>query len=430
MDKEEKLKYIIKMLGLLEVKIIKLELGYKSYHDIWYDIKVLIDNIINRINLIDVQLISVSEEKYLDGIHNNLNKVEDLLTHMQPDDLKPSKNLNIIKNSLFNIKSLLIEVSKEVLNKLPVISLEKAKKSISDRTSGFRDEIKQNKKEYNTLTDKTLEYDKLLKEKTSAYDTLTKKTLEYDELLKEKTSAYDKLLKEKTSTYDTLTKKTLEYDKLLTEKTSAYDKLLTEKTSAYDELVKEKTSAHDELLIEKTSAYDELVKKIEKIMPGAISAGLGEDFSKQKESLETKIGNWSILFFVAIASLILFGVWAIWHVEKVDDIADYSYSLLPKIPMFTALVWFASYVSKRRSEYNRLAQEYTHKEVVAKSYGSCKKQTEGADPKLLESLLKNTIESIAYNPSGTLDRKHGDKMPVQELLKKLYEICKKLKKGE
>ncbi len=388
MDKAEKLNSIINRLEFLEYELRKLELGYEVYRNIRHDIKDIIDKIIHSINLIDVQLISVSEEKYLDDIHNKMDEVEGILTHIQSCDLKSSKYLNIIKNYLFSIKRLLNEFSKEVLNKLPMISLEKDKKSINDMISGFRDEIKQNKKEYNTLI---------------------KKILEYDELLTEKTSAYDKLLKEKTS---------------------AHDKLLKEKTSAHDELVKEKTSAHDELVKEKTSEYDDLVKKIEKIMPGAISAGLGEDFSKQKKRLEKQIGNWSILFFVAIASLISFGGWAIWDVENVNNIADYSYSLLSKIPMLTALVWFVSYVSKRRSEYNRLTQEYAHKEAVAKSYGSCKKQTEGADPKLLESLLKNTIESIAYNPSGTLDRKHGDKMPVQELLKKLYEICKKLKKGE
>ncbi len=365
MDKEEKLKSIINRLRSLEGELFKLEFGYEVYRNHRHEIKDIIDNIINRINLIDVQLISGSEEKYLDGIHNKMDEVGGILTDMKSYDLKPSNHLNLIENYLVKIKRLLNEVYKEVRDELPVISLEKAKKSINDIISGFRDEIKQNKKEYNTLTKKILEYDELLTEKTSAYDTLTKKTLEYDKLL-----------------------------------------------------------------IEKISEYDDLVKKIEKIMPGAISAGLGEDFSKQRERLETQIDNWSMWFIVAIVLLMLFAGWGIWDAKKVNNIADYSYNLLPKIPMLTALVWLVSYVSKRRSEYNRLAQEYAHKEVVAKSYGSCKKQTEGADPKLLESLLKNTIESIAYNPSGTLDRKHGDKMPVQELLKKLYEICKKLKKGE
>lgn len=68
-----------------------------------------------------------------------------------------------------------------------------------------------------------------------------------------------------------------------------------------------------------------------------------------------------------------------------------------------------------------MQQEYAHKEALAKSYQSYKQQIEALkddNDEMLKGLLTKSIETIAYNVSETLDKKHGDKMPIQELVEK------------
>ncbi len=67
-----------------------------------------------------------------------------------------------------------------------------------------------------------------------------------------------------------------------------------------------------------------------------------------------------------------------------------------------------------------MKEEYAHKEALAKSYESYKKQLEvlsstDAEP-LQKELIKKAISAIAYNASKTLDGKHRDKMPLEYVL--------------
>ena len=114
--------------------------------------------------------------------------------------------------------------------------------------------------------------------------------------------------------------------------------------------------------------------------------------------------------------------------KELGDWESVLRSLAYKLPFYGPAVWFAYYASKRRSEYQRLQQEYAHKEALAKSYDSYKKQIQELgqeNNEMLVSLLNKAIDAIAHNASKTLDGKHGDKMPLQEALDRLAEIAAK-----
>lgn len=100
-------------------------------------------------------------------------------------------------------------------------------------------------------------------------------------------------------------------------------------------------------------------------------------------------------------------------------------NLTTKIPFYAPVIWLAFVASKRRSEYQRLQQEYAHKEVLAKSYDKFKKQLEeldDVDKTLLKELIKKTTDAIAYNVSITLDGNHGDTHPIQGSLDKILSL--------
>ena len=77
--------------------------------------------------------------------------------------------------------------------------------------------------------------------------------------------------------------------------------------------------------------------------------------------------------------------------------------LVYRLPIVIPVVWLAVFASKRRSEAERLKQEYAHKEALAKSYQSFKMQIEKLDVEakelLMEKLLSSAIDTISNNAS-------------------------------
>jgi hypothetical protein len=182
--------------------------------------------------------------------------------------------------------------------------------------------------------------------------------------------------------------------------------------------------------ITQQTQYEALYEKIEKLLPGATSAGLAKAYEVQRRSFSIPIKNSTNLFYVAVglmpviafltsiqsASLMQLSISFVSH-ETVDAILK---SMLLKLPFVAPLVWLAVFASIRRSQYERLQQEYAHKEALAKSYESYKKQLEALltterEP-LQKELINKAIEAIAYNASQTLDGKHRDKMPLEHAL--------------
>ena len=91
------------------------------------------------------------------------------------------------------------------------------------------------------------------------------------------------------------------------------------------------------------------------------------------------------------------------------------------MPFIIPALWLVIFVSRRRSEAERLSQEYAHKEVLAKSYDSYKQQIEKLSKEdqeeLLPVLMEGMIKAISLNPAETLDKKHQSDSPISEVLK-------------
>jgi len=184
-----------------------------------------------------------------------------------------------------------------------------------------------------------------------------------------------------------------------------------------------------------------LVDKIESLLPGATSAGLASAYKSLKDNFEKPIGLYTKLFYGSLSILILAAlVMAIKEVSIYPaasiafvDTPDWDVifkALLYKAPFIIPVIWLALFSSTRRSQYERLQQEYAHKEALATSYESYKKQLQdlkGDTDALQRELISKAIDAVAYNASVTLDGKHQEKLPTQQLLEKLnFEELKKL----
>ena len=70
------------------------------------------------------------------------------------------------------------------------------------------------------------------------------------------------------------------------------------------------------------------------------------------------------------------------------------------------------------------SSEYAHKEALAKSYHSYKKQIEAlgeTSEDLKLKLIEQAIEVIGYNTSDTLDKKHGVRAPSHAMLDRILQ---------
>lgn len=193
-----------------------------------------------------------------------------------------------------------------------------------------------------------------------------------------------------------------------------------------DELTKRRKEL-DEFKQQHEKTYTSLLLEIEKLMPGAVSAGLASAYGEMKKSFDKTISTYTTLFYATLIILALFSI--ISAIETIDGMGIhfvkfttwpvFVMAVLHHLPIIGPAVWLVLFSSKRRSEAMRLQQEYAHKEALAKSYQNFKKQIEDLnleDKSLMSKLLDASISAIAFNASSTLDGKHGDKTPVHEFL--------------
>lgn len=169
--------------------------------------------------------------------------------------------------------------------------------------------------------------------------------------------------------------------------------------------------------------YKALNEQIESLLPGATSAGLATAYRMMKENFDRPIQHMTHLFYISIMILCCISFYFIFGKNELLEVhSDWNAvlrGLIYKTPIYIPILWLAFYASKRRSENQRLQQEYAHKEALAKSYDSYKKQLEqlGDENREMQcALIAQVMDAIAYNPAATLDGKHGDKMPAVKII--------------
>lgn len=173
--------------------------------------------------------------------------------------------------------------------------------------------------------------------------------------------------------------------------------------------------------------YVTIENEIKSLIGPATTAGLATAYKNLKESFDKPIENYTKLFYwslFGLVSLAILSFSADIFYFKIDlkNTAQLFNNLIFKLPFLLPLVWLTVFASRRRSENSRLQQEYAHKEAIATSYQSFKEQIKDlnqTDNDMMMKLMETAILAIAFNASETLDGKHGDKMPLENVLDKL-----------
>lgn len=322
-------------------------------------------------------------------------------------------------------------------------------KSIQESANKIKTELKNELDEFKTLRTEIEEYRDLIFSangvKKNIENLLKSSESKLSEIEELHNSIYeeDGLKQEIDEFYSNISDKNREINELKEDSSTTlqglsnfYDKIFGKddengkKVGGLKQEIDQRRSDLDDFEQKQKNKYDELNKQIQSLLPGATSAGLSSAYHEMRDKFSKNAVRYGRGFYLSLF-ILLVTVLFIRDVVLVRDIPldkGIWISLLVllgnfavKMPFIIPALWLVIFVSRRRSEAERLSQEYAHKEVLAKSYDSYKQQIEKLSKEdqeeLLPVLMEGMIKTISLNPAETLDKKHQSDSPISEVLK-------------
>jgi hypothetical protein len=186
----------------------------------------------------------------------------------------------------------------------------------------------------------------------------------------------------------------------------------------------------DDVKKKQEETHNALDVEINKRLQGATSVELAKKYSDLADEHKSSSSNFTRYFIGSLVILCVVHcvIYNFIPIQTGDSILAFLISLAVHAALSVPFLWLILFCSRRRSEEKRLYEEYAHKEAITITYTGFKKQVEAlgesdSDETLKKKLLNIALDAIAYNASKTLDKKHDDQIPLQNLLEK---IIKKL----
>lgn len=202
---------------------------------------------------------------------------------------------------------------------------------------------------------------------------------------------------------------------------------LAEKASGTDARLK----AYESRLAELENQSKDRLNTIEKLLEGAITAGLASAFAKRGEAFNSPQFRWQLAFFFALLTLIGVAGYTFWDSfqHPPADFPTIARGWLVRFPLFGALVWIAVYSTREAALAKRLEEEYGFKAAISACFEGFKKQlselgNDVAPDSALARLLSNTLEIIAKPPGAIYDAHGLPPSPAQEMTKTVVDITK------
>lgn len=226
---------------------------------------------------------------------------------------------------------------------------------------------------------------------------------------------------------------------------NTYDQL----TNSFNNLEKEfeqlktvKFNEIDESYSKQEKIYKELQSRIERLLPGAMSAGLSSAYHDKKEDEiierdKTERKFILSLIVLTLISLIPFVLGAFLFFAKGFDIQtiilDTPRIVSATLPLYAPALWLAYSSNRKVNLAKRLIEEYTHKETLSKTFEGLAKQIEnlGNDEisnNLKLKLLYNIVSMSAENPGSLIKGYNKSDHPFMDIIDKSTNLTNALER--
>ena len=187
--------------------------------------------------------------------------------------------------------------------------------------------------------------------------------------------------------------------------------------------------------------YEKLNKKIESLLPNAVTAGLSHAFSKKKEDEDESYEKYKKQFGYGIAGMVavslipfLISVFTLFGNDTLDIIINRAPKLVIAIlPLYIPVLWLSISSSKKMNLSKRLIEEYTHKEVLSKTFEGLSRQIndleeDNISKELKIKLLQDFLQMYSENPGKLISDYNKSDHPIMELLENSNRLDKTIQK--
>lgn len=181
--------------------------------------------------------------------------------------------------------------------------------------------------------------------------------------------------------------------------------------------------------------YENIVSQIAGLLPGALTTGLSAAYSAKKideeNNLQLNKDNFRngilALFIISLLPVALSVVFILQNVTLSEVIIRLPRIVFAIIPIYIPALWYTLSASKKVNLSKRLIEEYTHKEVISKTFEGLSKQIDnlGEDVQSEElriRLLTNILQVSSENPGKLISNYNSSDHPVMEALEQSYKF--------
>jgi hypothetical protein len=231
----------------------------------------------------------------------------------------------------------------------------------------------------------------------------------------------------------------------ISEKVDAYraefNSLVTSTQKGLHDLKSEQHKAYEEAVSSWKAEHSAIMDKIKSLLPHAMTAGLSHAYAKKREAEEVEIRAHTVKFersitYMALCALIPFAVSITFLIQGkgLDEvILELPRIVLAILPLYIPIMWIAYSTSKRINLSKRLVEEYTHKEVLSKTFEGLVTQindipANDISNELRIKLLYNILEVSSENPGKLITDYNKSDHPLMDALDKSVQLTNAVEK--
>ncbi|RIV41836.1 hypothetical protein [Flagellimonas pelagia] len=181
--------------------------------------------------------------------------------------------------------------------------------------------------------------------------------------------------------------------------------------------------------------YQKINDDIASLLPDAMTAGLSSAFSKKKDDevesskvLQKRFSQ-GIYFMIGVSFIpVVISIFFLVEGITVQEVITRLPRLvLAIVPMYIPVLWFTYSANKKLNLSKRLIEEYSHKEVLSRTYEGLSTQIESLNnpeesEELRFRLLSNFLQISAENPGKLISNYEASDHPVMEALEQSYKF--------
>jgi hypothetical protein len=215
--------------------------------------------------------------------------------------------------------------------------------------------------------------------------------------------------------------------------------LTKESQTQFDKFSEKNKEEIETLKTDSKSDYDEIIKRIETLLPTAMTAGLSSAFVKKRGEEEKiyveykKKFNRGILLLSLVSILpITISIIFLWNGISLSEVISRSPKvILSFMPLYIPLIWSTISANKKVNLSKRLIEEYSHKQVLSMTIEGLSNQiADIADTEISKELriqlIRNFLAVSSENPGKLISNYQKSDNPILNL----FDREKSTKKAE